>query len=404
MKDILIIGGGAAGIAAAIRAAQTNPHARVTIAEGLEQPGKKLLVTGNGRCNLTNLDIRPAHYHSSQPDALATLLESMPAARTMDFFASLGLLLDEEEGRVYPYSHQAASVRETLLFALEQCGVVVRGRCRVRAVRFESERFAVQTDTGILYADAVILTAGGKAAPKQGTDGTSFALAKRLGHHWAPLFPALTAIKCAKPVCKQLKGVRTRGKLTLHKQGTVYGTDYGELQFTDFGISGIPAFQLSCLLGANPRGFALSVDLLPQLDDMPQQLHRRIACAPDAPIGRCLSGWLHSRLLGAALQQAQQDAGTRAGALSEQDIRRLSDVLKAWQFPVTGVLAWDKAQATGGGVLLEEIDARFASRVCPGLYLAGEILDVVGDCGGYNLHWAWCSGMTAGESAARSLL
>lgn len=404
MKDILIIGGGAAGIAAAIRAAQVNPRVRVTIAERLEQPGKKLLVTGNGRCNLTNLDISPAHYHSSQPDALASLLGPMPTERTTDFFASLDLLLDEEDGRVYPYSHQAASVRETLLFALEQRGVVVRSGCRVRAVGFEDGRFAAQTDTGTLYAHAVILTAGGKAAPKQGTDGTSFALAKRLGHHWAPLFPALTAIKCAQPVCKQLSGIRARGRLTLHKQETVYGTDYGELQFTDFGISGIPAFQLSCLLGANPRGFTLSVDLLPQMDDVPQQLHRRIACCPDAPIRRCLSGWLHSRLLDAALQQAQLDADMRAGALSEQDIRRLSDVLKAWEFPVAGVLAWDRAQATGGGVLLEEIDAHFASRICPGLYFAGEILDVVGDCGGYNLHWAWCSGMTAGESAARSLL
>ena len=406
MKHILILGGGASGLAAALSAAQTDPGAEVTILEGLDRVGKKILATGNGRCNLTNSDLTPEHYHSSQPELLAQLLREMPTSRTLEFFRALGLYCAEEEmGRIYPNARQASSVLDVLLNGLNRRKVQVCTGVKIKTAEHLERGFRLTAEDGrTFFGDSLILAAGGRAAPKQGTDGTGFALARQLGHSYAAPYPCLVPLKCAESVLKGLKGVRAHGAVTLLRNSVVLGQEPGEIQFTDYGLSGIPIFQLSCLLGRETTGAELWVDLLPDWseEELLSELRRQAKLDRAATLECFLPGLVHKKLIYALMKQAGlSPLSRRVSSMKEPELRTLAKLLKCWRFHVTGTQGWEQAQVTGGGVPLGEINADFSSAICPGLYLAGEVLDVVGDCGGYNLHWAWCSGMTAGVAAAQ---
>ena len=404
MKQILVIGGGAAGLAAAITAARQAPDARVTVLERLDRVGKKLLATGNGRCNLTNLHASPARFHSCDSGALRQVMKGMEPRESLDFFASLGLLCrQEDEGRVYPKCNQASMVVDVLLQELERLNIRTQCGCTVRGIRPGRNEWIVETEGGALTAGAVILTTGGKAAPKLGSDGSGYALAKALGHSCTPLYPALVALKCDRNGLGGLKGIRAEAGLTLLAGSRVLGRDAGEIQFTDYGLSGIPAMQLSGrLAGLRPgeRCTAL-VDLFPEwsLETLARELKARQK--RQATLETLLLGTVHKRLAYAVLKSTGLQPLSRPSAsLSDGDLQRLADSLKAWRFRVTGTQGWDAAQVTGGGIPLDEVDPdTMESRRQPGLYLAGELLDVTGDCGGFNLHWAWCIAIRAGRSA-----
>lgn len=407
-QDIIIIGGGASGLAAALSASQRAPGARIALLEGLDRVGKKILATGNGRCNLTNRSMGQEHYHSSQPELLSGFLRQMPTQRILDFFSGLGLdCATEEMGRVYPNARQAAAVLDTLLLALEYSGVEVICSAKVKQAQRQGDSFLVVTEDGQQYRSrALILAAGGRAAPKQGTDGSGFALAKQLGHRYATPFPCLVALKCSDSVVKGLKGIRAHGTIRLLRNGTELGREQGEIQFTDYGLSGIPVFQLSCLLGRDIAGAELAVDLVPQwhLKELVHLLRTQAALYPNASLEQFLPGLVHKKLLFAVMKAAGlSPLSQTASTLFTGQMLKLAETLKNWHFHVSGPLTWDHAQVTGGGVLLEEVGPNFASLRCPGLFLCGEVLDVVGDCGGYNLHWAWCSGLSAGTAAAELL-
>lgn len=403
MKEIAIIGGGAAGIAAALTAARENPAAHITILERLDRVGKKLLATGNGHCNLTNEDMTVNAYHSTQPKQLAEYLAQMPTERTVEFFRSLGLLcMTDDAGRVYPYCRQASMVLDVLLLALQSAkNIDIITNCRVTAIQKQGKGFTVSTDAGQRFrAGAVIVTTGGKAAPKQGTDGAGYPLIEPFGHHCTKLFPCLTGLQCKGNVFKGLKGIRVLGTVSLYHGKKKLATERGELQFTEYGVSGIPAFQLSCRLTGQDE---LSIDFFPDwsYNDLKQELKQRLNSHPDWTLENALLGLLHKRVQFALLKQLNLSATAPAGGLSKGDLDSMVAIFKQWRVTVTGTQGWDSAQVTGGGIPLSEINADFSSRLCAGLYLAGEMLDVVGDCGGYNLHWAWCSGGTAGAAAAR---
>lgn len=406
MNQLLIIGGGAAGMAAAIRAAQTNPHAHITILEGLERVGKKILATGNGRCNLTNTFITPEHYHSQHPERLQQFLSHMDTQRTLAFFQSIGLYCTEEEmGRIYPYSKQAAMVLDILLLALERYHINVVCSCKVTNLATNQKGFVVTAENGKIYhGDAVILTAGGRAAPKQGTSGTSYPLAIKMGHRYARLYPCLVPLQCQSQVLKGLKGIRVTCHTTLYRGKQKLSEELGEIQLTEYGLSGIPAMQLSCWMDDKDADYTARLDLFPDwsYDDLRTLIHRRVQEFPNEALETFLLGLINKKILYAVFQACMLEPLSRtASSLSRQQIDLLVSTLKGWKFSVTGTLSWDHAQVTGGGVFLQEINDDFSSRKQKGFYLAGEILDVAGDCGGYNLHWAWCSGMTAGEAAAR---
>lgn len=403
MKTIFIIGGGAAGLAAALTAAGRNPPVRVIVLEGLDRPGKKILATGNGKCNLSNETISPAFYHSSHPELLKAFLADMPTQRSVDFFRALGLLCAADSaGRIYPSCRQAAMVLDVLLLNLRRTqNIELVTGCKILSLTRKGRGFLARSADGREYrGDAVILTTGGCAAPKQGSDGSGYPLATSLGHHCTPLRPCLVPLHCKGSVFKGLKGIRVNCTATLYNGKKTLASEYGELQFTDYGLSGIPAFQLSCrLTGKNEVG----IDFFPDwsFHTLRQELWERIRLHPQEPLEDALLGTLHKRVQYALLNTLSIKPTAQASTLSRGQLELLVSTLKDWRFPVIGPLSWEQAQVTGGGISLNEINSDFSSRRCPGLYLAGEVLDVTGDCGGYNLHWAWCSGIKAGESVFR---
>lgn len=411
MKQILIIGGGAAGLAAALTAKRYAPEANVTILERLDRVGKKILATGNGRCNLTNMQAGMPHFYSSDRGALKAMLQGMEPKVVLDFFRALGLLCEEEdEGRVYPYCKQASMVLDVLLQALERANIAVHCNSAVASICRNKGKFAVNTADGNRFlADRVILTCGGKAAPKLGSDGSGYALTKALGHSCTPLVPALVALKCDMNSLGGLKGIRASAELTLLANDHVLGQESGELQFTEYGLSGIPAMQLSGRLSRLRKGEKCTalVDLFPQWEEetLFRELKVRQKQASGETLETFLLGTIHKRLAFAVLKSAGlQPLSRPVSGLTNGELHRLAETLKAWRFVVTGTQGWDAAQVTGGGIPLQEVDgSTMESKRMAGLYLAGEILDVTGDCGGFNLHWAWCSGIRAGHAAAKAV-
>lgn len=404
-RQIVVVGGGASGLAAALAAAGTVGGARVLILERFDRVGKKLLATGNGRCNLTNRNAAPGRYHSADPARLAALLGKIPPDAVLDFFAEIGLLCDTQpDGRVYPYCYQASMVLDVLRAALERAGVLTECGRTVTQIRREKGGFTVAAQDGSDWRAArVILAAGGAAAPQFGTDGAGCRLARDLGHTVIPPYPCLVPLRCA-AFPAGLKGLRANGALTLWDGRRMLATERGELQFAEYGLSGIPAMQLSCFLPRAKRP-ELSVDLFPAFspEEVRALLEARCRSGAFPTLETLLLGLVGKRLGHAAMKACGLGPLSRASAgLSAAGRGALAETLKGWRFPVTGTLPWAQAQATGGGVPLAEVDENCGSLRCPGLYLTGEVLDAVGECGGFNLQWAWATGLLAGRAAGRA--
>ena len=399
--DALILGGGASGLMAA--ASLGLRGARVTLLEKQDRVGKKLLSTGNGRCNLSNLDMRPAHYAGAQA-FVARVFESAPPERVLSFFASLGLLTAVEDGRIYPRTMQAASVLDVLRAACACAGVRVEtGREATALLPSRRGGLTARTADGASYAARAVLVAmGGSAAPSMGTDGAGVKLLCAMGHRATPLYPALVQLRCAHPALRSLKGIRARAALTLLIDGRETARETGELLFADYGVSGVCVFQLSrfaapaCTSGRDVR---LLIDLLPELSPDPAWLCARIDALPDASAASLLTGALPRLLAQAVLREACIPADMAASSLSPAQRDALYAALRRFPLRVTGTQGFASAQVTRGGIALDEVDPRtMASRLFDGLYLAGELLDVDGPCGGYNLHFAFASALAASDA------
>ena len=420
--EIAVVGGGASGLMAALTAAeeQKRQHRPVSVLvlEAAQKPGRKLLATGNGRCNLTNMHDERSRFHGDVLAAEAVLGKYPPQA-VVRRFLSLGLLCrEEEEGRVYPNSGQAASVLSILLEHLQALGVEILCERPVSQLSQEGAGFRLCSSQGEeVLAQKVILAASGQAAPQLGSNGSGYALAKALGHSCTPCFPALVPVICKEDKrCKSLKGARCRGTVTLLGDGKMLGQETGEIQFTEYGLSGICVFQLSRLAsewshfrtvkGKPVSELIFSLDLLPEQSqpELLAMLHRRQRLLPKSEISDCLAGMLHL----AVGRQMVRECLSRNGSLetlSPKEMETLLQTVKEYRFTVKTVQDWSRAQVTAGGVPLKELSGEtLESLCCPGLYLCGELLNIDGDCGGYNLQWAWASGMTAGKAAAGSLL
>lgn len=386
MGRICVIGGGAAGMAAAIAAARAG--ASVFIAEGNSRVGKKLLQTGNGRCNLTHVSPDPDDYYGDR-GFIKDVLGELGAAGAFTFFKSLGVLLHSDgEGRVYPYSNSANTVLDALRRELDRLGVEVIADFRVGSINGADGAFEI-TGGKTAKAEKVILAAGGCAAPATGSDGGGFALLEALGVKHTPLRPALTGLKCA--AAARFKGVRAKARVSLLRGASCAAFAYGEVQFTDRGLSGICVFDISRFA---EKGDAVSVDLLPDYDaELAAGLLADLDGGRSLPPAELLCGLFNRRL-------AEYAAAKAEGA----DFAALAASAKSLRFAVEGVMPFANAQVTAGGVPSSEVGGDLQLKRVPGLYLAGELLDVDGKCGGYNLHWAWCSGIRAGGRAAASLI
>ncbi|MCI8497241.1 MAG: aminoacetone oxidase family FAD-binding enzyme [Clostridiales bacterium] len=409
---ILIAGGGAAGLMAAVTAAETlqksGNRGRVVLVERGGRVGRKLLATGNGRCNLTNRDTCAESYHGAAPGFIQAVLGAYPPGRVLGMFEKMGLLcVHETQGRMYPACGQASAVLDVLRLRCKSLGVEELCGFEIQDIRKNKNGFTVRSKEGnALYAQRVIIAMGGRAAPSFGADGGGFSLLSALGHRIIEPFPALVAVKSDANLCRALKGVRAKAEVTLLQGGKILGRESGEVQFADYGLSGIAVMQLSRYArGGKEKGLELSLNLIGEKAPVKDMLIRRRLLNGEEPACMALTGIVHKKLSQEMVRRVTGTAGGKIQDLSDRQIDELARLCRDLRFPVTGVTGWQNAQVTAGGADAAQFDAEtMQSKKVPGLYAAGEVLDVDGPCGGYNLQWAWSSGALAGRSAAQSLI
>jgi len=405
-KKILIIGGGASGLTAAIAAARQG--ADVTILEHMDRVGKKILSTGNGRCNMTNLTMRQDCYRSNQPQFPMKVLDKYSVWDTLTFFDEIGIVTKSKGGYIYPNSEQASAVLDILRMEAEDQGVTICCSCEVKTAEKEGKKgFRIETGQGTFRADSLILATGSKAAPVTGSDGSGYELAKQFGHSVIRPLPALVQLRCAEKDYKQFAGVRCEVALKLLADGTVRASEEGELQITDYGISGIPVFQISRFASvalAERSQVKVLIDYLPSksMNDTRRFLLTRKTRISGRDCAEFLTGVLNKKLAHVLLKRAGIALGEKVGNLKQEQLDALLKQLKTFETTVTATNSFEQAQVCCGGVNTRDIRPdTMESKLVPGLYLTGELLDVDGICGGYNLQWAWSTGMIAGSCAGR---
>lgn len=398
MKEIAIIGGGASGMAAAIRAAASEDR-HVTLLERQDRVGRKLLATGNGRCNLSNTGAALCHYHGADPAFAAPALAAFPPARVLAFFSGLGLLTREEYGgRVYPRSDYAASVLDVLRFGLERPNLSLYTGAAVRTVARDGQGFLLRWDGGQLRADKLIVACGGCAGAKLGGVSDGYTLLAQLGHSRTALYPALTQLRTAPELPRALKGIRVTAALSLLQGDRCLDRVVDDILFTDTGLSGTASFSLS-RLAARSQGLTAAIDFFPELEapQLLEALRLRRRLWPEKPANQALTGMVQTRLGQMLCKAAGLSGGGSLGTVDDGALAGLAGLVKCLRLPVTGVSGFDAAQVTAGGIRTDEFDPEtLESRLVPGLFACGEVLDIDGDCGGYNLQWAWASGLLAG--------
>ena len=395
--NVCVIGGGAAGMLAALTAAE-NGH-RVLLLERQSRVGRKLLATGNGRCNLSNYHVSPAHYHGGA-SFCDFALSQFDVGETLQYFASLGLLtVSEASGRIYPMSNMAGSVLDVLRYALERPEIDLQTGQTVTAVRKMPEGFSVKTETDTFSARCLILAAGGAAGSKVGGGMDGYRLAKSLGHHRTALYPSLVQLKTDPTYPRALKGVKAQCGISICRGSQVLARNSGEVLFTEYGVSGPAIFDLSRSVSAGGSDLTCLLNFFPDWEEA-EVLHwlsQRQAAMAAHEASTLLTGSCHTRL-GQMICKSAGFTNQRAAGLTRDDLRRIARQATHFALPITGTCGFDQAQVTAGGLDTSEFDPRtLQSRLVPGLYACGELLDIDGDCGGYNLQWAWSSGRLAGK-------
>ena len=396
-----VIGAGASGMTAALTAARLGHE--VTLYERQARVGRKLMATGNGRCNLTNTGAGPSNYHGEAPDFVRPALEAFPSEAALDFFRGLGLLAREEwGGRVYPLSNSANSVVDVLRQALDAAGVELIAGDRVRELRRAGSGYSVTTESGDKRSfDAVVVACGGLAGEKLGGGRDGYELLKALGHTRTALRPALVQITTEPMYPRSLKGIKADCALRVLSRGRLLASSCGELLFTETGVSGPAAFDVSRAVSeAGDAKMELEIDFLRDYTaaEVLAHLQNRVKTAPELPASELLTGSVHNRLGRMLIKYADVEAAAPLSALSERELRTVAAACKRFKLPVRGTEGFANAQVTAGGIRTSEFDPRtLESRLCPRLFACGEVLDIDGDCGGYNLQWAWSSGVLAGH-------
>ena len=406
-RSVVIVGGGASGLTAAIWAAKTG--AVVTVLEHMDRVGKKILSTGNGRCNLTNLYMEEECYRCGQPGFPMNVIKGFDVKSTLDFFQELGILPKDRQGYVYPNSDQAASVLDVLRSETAHRNVEILCGCDVKKIKKCKQSFEIISSAGTYRPDAVILAAGSKAAPSTGSDGSGYELAEAFGHRIIKPLPALVQLRCEGKFFKQLTGVRTEAQLCLLADGKAVIQDRGELQLTDYGISGIPTFQISRFASValdQKKKVSVAIDFLPAMsfDETSKFLNERIKRMYYKKCDELLTGVLNKKLASVLLKQSGIDGEAAVSSISAAQAGALAVQIKKFLVKVSAVNPFENAQVCCGGVDTVEINSNtMESKLVKDLYIAGELLDVDGICGGYNLQFAWSSGALAGIHAAKGI-
>ena len=400
-----IIGGGASGMAAALAVAE-NENTQVILFERQARLGRKLQATGNGRCNLTNLNAMSQGYHGDDADFAAGALNAFNVEQTLAWFRKLGLYtVAENSGRVYPYSDQANSVVDVLRFALEKKNIRLELGFEVTKIRKKNEGFSVDSAENSIYCDRVIVACGGLAGTKLGGSMAGYQLLRSMGHKMTKLRPTLVQLKCGWNGVGALKGVRANCHAQVLRDGKLHSESTGEIQFTEYGLSGPVIFEVSRDACYGRGEWICRLDFIPDISE--EELHSELQIRRKTELcaEELLTGILHNRL-GRVLTKAAGVAANRGICnLSDEELAAVCRAVKSFEVPLTEPMGMDSAQVTAGGMVTAEFDpATMESRLVPGLYACGEVLDVDGDCGGYNLQWAWSSGRCAGLAAGKDVL
>jgi len=395
-----IIGGGASGMAAALAAAE-NPDNQVILLERQARVGKKLSATGNGRCNLTNLKAAKGGYHGDEAGFWEKAISEFPPEKTLEWFRGLGLFtVAEDSGRVYPYSDQANSVVDVLRFALEQPNIQLETGFEVEKIKKTAQGFHLEGTGGSLSCDKLIVACGGLAGTKLGGTMSGYKLLRSLGHSCTKLRPTLVQLKSDWSGCASLKGVRANCRAEILHNGAVFTAGEGELQFTEYGISGPVIFEISRDVCREKGNWIGRLDLLPHVSAAELKAALLGRQRTNLPASELLTGILHNRLGRVITQSVGISAHVPVRQLEDWELDAVCRAVKAFEISLTEPMGMDGAQVTAGGIVTAEFNpATMESRIVPGLYACGEVLDVDGDCGGYNLQWAWSSGRLAGLHA-----
>ena len=397
-----IIGAGASGMAAALAAAE-NQDVQVILLERQARVGRKLQATGNGRCNLSNLNACADRYHGEHCDFVSFALRQFDVKNTLEWFSHLGLFtVAEPSGRVYPYSDQANSVVDVLRFALEQPNIQLLSGFEVTKIRKNNPGFTIENGEEAIYCDRLIVACGGLAGTKLGGSMSGYKLLQKLGHYCTKLRPTLVQIKSDWSGCVSLKGVRANCRAAIYRDGQPHSAGEGELQFTEYGLSGPVIFEISRDVCAEKGDWFCHLDLLPDVDaqSLLAALHRRKQTA--LPAEELLTGILHNRLGRVIVKEAGISLHAPIRQLEPWELEKVCHAVKSLEIHLTEPMGMDAAQVTAGGMLTSEFDPEtMESKLVPGLYACGEVLDIDGDCGGYNLQWAWSSGRCAGLAAGK---
>ncbi|NLW48923.1 MAG: NAD(P)/FAD-dependent oxidoreductase [Firmicutes bacterium] len=406
-KRVLVVGGGAAGMMAAVSAKRAG--AEVVILEKNPRIGKKILATGNGRCNYTNLNADPTYYYGKNPQFAQGALAGFSVVDTIQFFKKLGIEPKMEDfGKVFPMSEQASSILDVFLYELNELGVKIVGEAFVKDIIREKDEFSVRLENGEIYrGDRVIITTGGKAMPSSGSDGNGYDLAKKLGHTITDIFPALVQIMLEGAYFKRIDGVKLGGTAEILHQDQSIAKERGDILFANYGVSGPPILQISRKAGelfhvGKEAYLKLTIMDTFTKEELGELISKRFQTNPSKPVDFSLVGLINKRLIPVVLMEAGlKDWKRSAAELSPKEVAGIVTVLTDWRFKIRGTKSWPSAQVTAGGVATDEIDEHtLESKLVKGLFFAGEIIDIDGWCGGFNLQWAWSSGFVAGRSGA----
>ena len=408
MNKVAVIGGGAAGLMAALEAARGG--ASVTIFEHKDRIGKKILMTGNGKCNFSNLSFSDKDYYTNNYEFLNSIFAQFSNIDAKDFFVSNGILVKEKNNYLYPITEQASTILDFFRRELEYFKVKIHTDFNVSKIRVkqkdEKNIFLIQDEKE--YFDCIIMANGGKAAPQSGSDGSGYQIAQELGHRIITPLPSLVQLRSSENYFKSIAGVRCDSFLKLCVDGKSVCEETGELQLTEYGISGIPVFQLSGMaaeaLHLNKR-VEVIIDFLPSISMVELTQHVKIQIARIKSLKRepdleeALMGLLNKKILFMIIKQSGFSLDTKVSQIQNTELEKLLTRMKKWYVKITNTNPFANAQVCRGGVDCMELNSQCESKIVPGLYFAGEIINVDGRCGGYNLQWAWSSGFVAGRFA-----
>jgi len=405
-KKIIVVGGGAAGMIAAIVAKRNGGD--VILLERNDRVGKKLLATGNGRCNYTNLNIDINNYHGLNNKFALNALTELNVDKTIEFFEKLGITpADEDNGKVYPLSFQSSSMLDVLRYEIAHLGIELITEAFVSDIK-KKKSFTIRLKDGRTFqGDGVILATGGMAMPVSGSDGSGYTIAKNLGHTVTEIFPGLVQLKLEGNIFKQVNGVKFIGVAGIYNKNNLIVEDTGDILFTDYGISGPPILQISRkAIELMNKGIdielRISIIHTRTKDELVEYLNKRFENMPTKTMEEGLVGLINKKLILPILKELNIDKNINLDKIESKDVEKLAQILTSWPFKIIGNKGWGQAQVTAGGVNTNEVNSNtMESKIVDGLYIVGELLDIDGDCGGFNLQWAWSSGYVAGINSVK---